>query len=65
MREREGTEVADGVTATQRQESEPDPFPLASGYRLVCEVNDKVVVVPVIAVGKRDKCWFTEQQTRG
>jgi mRNA interferase RelE/StbE len=25
------------------------------GYRLVYEVNDKVVVVKVIAVGKRDK----------
>jgi len=26
-----------------------------AGYRLVYEVNDKVVVVTVIAVGKRDK----------
>ncbi len=26
-----------------------------AGYRLVYEVNDKIVVVTVIAVGKRDK----------
>ena len=27
----------------------------AAGYRLVYQVNDKVVVVTVIAVGRRDK----------
>jgi hypothetical protein len=44
-----------------------------AGYRLVHQVNDKVVVVTVVAVGKRDKglvhrlaaSWFEGRQHRG
>jgi mRNA interferase RelE/StbE len=41
-----------------RLHSLPDCYKIklrTAGYRLVYQVNDKVVVVTVIAVGKRDK----------
>lgn len=35
-----------------------------TGYRLVYQVDDGVVTVTVIAVGRRDKNWVYEKATR-
>ncbi len=44
--------------ASARLHNLPDCYKIklrTAGYRLVYQVNDKVVVITVIAVGKRDK----------
>lgn len=50
--------LANPHVASARLQSLPDCYKIklrAAGYRLVYQVDDKIVLVTVIAVGKRDK----------